>query len=195
MTEAEKTVIGVLADTHLPHRAKGLPAEILRIFQGVDLILHAGDVDDSRFLEPLRDLAPVYAVRGNIHFFDLSGGGRELPQHIFLTVRGWRLLLAHGHQPGLLGLLTKTLDFIRFRIIGDSNENINRTYAPRLRRRYPQADVIVFGHSHHPYRAWLDGVLLFNPGAVCLTRKEVPSVGRLVLTDTEITAEIIALPR
>jgi putative phosphoesterase len=191
--QAEKTVVGVLADTHLPHREKGLPTEVLRIFQGVDLILHAGDVDDSSFLEPLRSLAPLHAVRGNIHFFDLSSGGRDLPEHIFLTIRGWRLVLTHGHQPGLLGLFTKALDFINFRVMGASNKEINRTYAPRLRRRYPQADIIVFGHSHHPYRAWLDGAFLFNPGAVCRTRKEAPSVGRLVLTDAEIMAEVIAL--
>jgi putative phosphoesterase len=195
MAGAEKTVIGVLADTHLPHREKELPAEILGIFQGVDLVLHAGDVDDSRFLEPLRDLAPVYAVRGNIHFFDLSSGGRGLPEHIFLTIRGWRLVLTHGHHPGLSGLLTKALEFIRFRIVGADKEDINHAYAPRLRRRYPQADIIVFGHSHHPYRAWLDGAFFFNPGAACLTHKEVPSVGRLVLTDAEIAAEIITLSR
>jgi putative phosphoesterase len=193
--QAGRTVVGILADTHLPHREKELPAEILHIFQGADLILHAGDVDDSRFLEPLRSLAPVYAVRGNIHFFDLSSGGRDLPEHIFLTIRGWRLVLTHGHHPGLPGLFTKALDFTRFRIIGASKKEINQSYAPRLRRRYPQADIIVFGHTHHPYRAWLDGAFFFNPGAVCLTRKEVPSVGRLVLTETEIEAEIITLSR
>lgn len=191
--QTDRAVIGVLADTHLPSREKELPPEILDVFQGVDLILHAGDVDDSKFLEPLRALAPVYAVRGNFHFLDLSSGGRDLPDQVSLTVGKWKLVLTHGHQPGPWGFLLKVLDFVHFRMLRASNEEINLAFAPRLRRRYPQADIIVFGHSHHPCQTWLDGVFFFNPGAVSLTVNEVPSVGRLVLTDTAIESEVIVL--
>ena len=67
---------GLLSDTHIPHRMKQLPDVVFDILDGVDVILHAGDVDRPGALEPLRQIAPVYAVRGNFHVFDLFGGLR-----------------------------------------------------------------------------------------------------------------------
>ena len=68
-------VVGLLSDTHVPRRIKRLPKTVLDALAGVDLILHAGDVDDPAALEPLRAIAPVHAVRGNVHLHEFSGGG------------------------------------------------------------------------------------------------------------------------
>jgi putative phosphoesterase len=57
------TCIGLLSDTHVPHR---MPALFERL-HGVDLILHAGDLDAPAVLDELGRVAPVQAVRGNLH--------------------------------------------------------------------------------------------------------------------------------
>ena len=72
--------VGLLSDTHIPHRLERLPAPVLDALAGVDLILHAGDVDDPVALEPLRAVAPVHGVRGNVHFQEFSDGGAALQQ-------------------------------------------------------------------------------------------------------------------
>jgi putative phosphoesterase len=185
--------IGVLADTHLPHRLDRLPDKVLHLLQGSALILHAGDVDDSAFLESLRSLAPIYAVRGNWHFLDLSNGGAELPHEVHLTIQGWHLVLTHGHLPGLRGFLWKGYDFLQQKLLRQDRAAVNRILIARLRLRYPEADIIVFGHSHHPCRVWIDGTLFFNPGAVCPTHQEVPSVGRIVLSEGLVEATILPL--
>lgn len=58
--------IGVISDTHVPVRARALPGEVFRIFAGVDLILHAGDLVTLDVLDELQAVAPVLAVRGNV---------------------------------------------------------------------------------------------------------------------------------
>lgn len=57
--------IGVVADTHIPGRARALPEALLRGLAGVDLILHAGDICVAPVLDWLAELAPVIAVAGN----------------------------------------------------------------------------------------------------------------------------------
>ena len=59
--------VGILADTHIPHQVKRIPANVLGVFSNVDLILHAGDLDQVSALDDLKSLAPVIAVRGNLH--------------------------------------------------------------------------------------------------------------------------------
>ena len=88
---------GLIADTHIPYRVKQLPEAVFEAFAGVDVILHAGDVDVPTALEPLRSMAPVHAVRGNFHILDLSDGGAALPAAIELELAGRRVVLTHGH--------------------------------------------------------------------------------------------------
>ena len=182
--------IGVLSDTHLPYRMQRLPDEVLRLFQGVDLIVHAGDVDRIEYVKPLADIAPLHAVRGNLHFTDLSDGGRDLPVELRLTVAGRSLVVNHGGWPDFW---TKASDWMVENLLQRSKDHLNRRIAARLAQRYPQADIIIFGHSHRPYRAWHDGTLLFNPGAVCPTPGQTPSVGKLHLKADTIQAEVLSL--
>jgi uncharacterized protein len=150
------TRVGVLADTHCPEFIARLPEGILAAFQGVQLVLHAGDVNAQATLDELARIAPVEAVRGD-HDRSLDG----LPATRELTLEGKRIVLVHGQrsrwieEPQTL-LWTLSLGFFR-----------PHTDLPRsLRQRFPGADVIVYGHTHRPDVRHVDGTLLFNPGGV-----------------------------
>ena len=192
---AETVRIGVLSDTHLPHRLQHLPDSVVEVFAtaATDLILHAGDVNDLRCLEPLSHVAPIIAVQGNAHLQDLSRGGAELPYHVELVLCGRRLILTHGHWRGVIGLWGNIAVAGAYQLGLLSRERINRCIAQRLCRRFPRADVVVFGHSHEPFQAWLGGTFVFNPGAVCPTLRRATSVGRLYLGPDTIEAEVIPL--
>jgi putative phosphoesterase len=182
--------IGIISDTHLPYRMARLPDRVLHVFQGVDLILHAGDVDRFECLRELTALAPVYAVRGNVHFADRSDGGRELPVDLRMTLAGCRVAVTHGCWPNLA---VKGVDWFVEVVLRPGGERVNRRIARRLTQQYPDAQVIIFGHTHRPYHAWEGGTLLFNPGGVCPNRYVRSSVGKLFLTPNHIEAKVIVL--
>jgi putative phosphoesterase len=210
--------VGVLADTHLPYRMQHLPGEVFDIFRDVDLILHAGDVDRIEYLDDLAALAPFHAVRGNLHFMDLSDGGRDLPVELALapfhavrgnlhfmdlsdggrdlpvelqfTIAGRRVVVNHG---GWFNLWSQAGDWLLESVLRPSKDLLNPRIAHRLAQLYPEADLIVFGHSHRPYRVWRNRTLFFNPGAVCPTPRRSPSVGKLYLGSDAVDAEIIPL--
>ena len=148
------TEVVVLADTHLrPGSKRGLPAPVYSALEEADLVLHAGDVVTGALLEELAGFAPTVAVLGN-NDGDLAG---QLPEERLLTVDGLRIAMVHdsGARKGREG---------------------------RLRRRFPTADLVVFGHSHIPLDApGLDGQRLFNPGSPTELRSHSPGLafGRL----------------
>jgi hypothetical protein len=186
-------IVGLLSDTHVPHRMKRLPSELFDALEGVDVILHAGDVDDPAALEPLRKLAPVHAVRGNMHVLDFSDGGASLPTAVRLTLAGRRVVLTHGHRPGLLGVWFKGWDVV-MQLSGRKDDGLfNRRVSRRLLQLYPEADIIVFGHSHRAHVEQLGHTLLVNPGAVCSAWGQPSTVARMQLGEGEPHVEIIAL--
>jgi len=203
--------VGVVSDTHCPEFLEQLPDRLFEALAGVDLILHAGDIDGGATLAALRRLAPVEAVRGD---HDQGLGG--LPEAREVTVGGKRIVVVHGQrsrwieEPNTL-FWTLTLGYFR------PNRGIPRS----LRRRFPDADAIVYGHTHRARAEIIDGVLLFNPGGVhqwnpttatrrltqhpgwfewCwlmvarhLRRYEKPSVGILEIGDSGIAPRVIEL--
>ena len=186
-------LVGILSDTHVPYRMARLPPAVLDAFQDVDVVLHAGDVDQPRALQPLQEIAPVYAVRGNIHFLDLSSGGASLPPVVELHMAGHQVVLSHGYLPGLGDLWFKGRD-VALRLFGRSDKaRFNRRIARRLTSVYPRADVIVFGHTHRVYVDWMGDTLLVNPGAVCPTLGESSTVVRMILDDGKPDVEIVPL--
>lgn len=191
----EAVRLGVLADTHMPHRLPGLPSGVVEVFAdaAVDLILHAGDVDDPRFLEPLSYLAPVIAVQGNFHPQDFSLSHAGLPSHANLILCGRRLVLIHGHRPGLIGFWRRVIAFAALRLGLLARERINHHIARWLGRRFPWADVIVFGHTHQPFQAQINDTFFFNPGAVWQEDNLVPSVGLLTLGCERLETQIVPL--
>lgn len=146
--------VGVIADTHVPESLPALPGEIARLFQGVDLILHAGDVTSEAVLDELRHIAPVVAVKGNHDRLDL-------PRSTVVEIGSKRVGLIHGNRP-----MWQAWPSIV------SNEVFNGKpfwwggFQRQVLRAFPDVDAIIFGHFHRPYVARRQNVLLFNPGAV-----------------------------
>jgi hypothetical protein len=154
-----RTKVLVLSDTHLRSEPDGsmrrwLPLATEPHLEAADVILHAGDLLDGGVLERLRSYAPVYAVLGN-NDRDLAGA---LPQSLLVDLGGVRIGMVH-----------------------DSGQAAGR--GRRLRRRFPDAEVVVFGHSHAPVNQLGEGgQLLFNPGSPTQRRVQPShSLGELII--------------
>jgi putative phosphoesterase len=178
--------LGVIADTHIPDKAKALHPQVLPILRrsGVSAILHAGDISCVAVLKALSEIAPVYAVLGNRDWAFL----RQLPLHRTLTFDGIVLGLTHSHG-GLRSYIIGKFQYIA------EGYNLER-FKPRLLETFPTADVIVFGHTHRPLVRWANGKLFFNPGSTCFTdKREIPpSLGMLsIQPGGQTRGEIIPL--
>jgi uncharacterized protein len=178
--------LGVVADTHVPDKARALPPQALLALRqaGVSAILHAGDISSPAVLEALGEIAPVYAVRGNRDWMLLS----YLPLHRALAFDGVTVGLTHSHG-GLRNYIIGKFHYIA------EGYNLER-FKPRLLETFPGAQVIVFGHTHRPVIRWAHGKLFFNPGTTCQSdKREIsPSVGILYLRPGgQPAAEIIPL--
>lgn len=156
----------VLADTHAPRRWKSCPPAVAEHLSDADVILHAGDVCTSSVLDELREYAPVHVVLGN----------NDGPQ-----VADW----------GALETLQLNLAGLRVAVIHDSGQARGRT--ARMRRRFPSADLVVFGHSHIPMDVTGDGVRIFNPGSPTDRRRQPRgTIGILRIEDGSlIDAQIV----
>jgi len=161
--------IGVISDTHIPHISR-IPEQVRDIFAGVELIIHAGDLSVLRVIDELEKIAPVVAVQGNIEREEVI---RKLPIKREIKVAGCRIGIVH--------------------ILGDA-----RYYPRTARQEFPDARVVVFGHSHNPYNEEHAGQLLFNPGSATDRRRQPTcSIGLLYIDDEtqRIYGEIIPLPK
>jgi uncharacterized protein len=162
------TEIVVLADTHIRRGStRHLPPGVYAALEEADLVLHAGDVLIGELLEELAGFVPTLAVLGN-NDTELIG---RLPEERVFTVDGLRIAMVH-----------------------DSGARKGRE--ARLRRRFPTADLVVFGHSHIPIdAAGLDGQRLFNPGSPTERRRQpVHTFGRLRIDAGHLVShEIVAL--
>lgn len=132
------TRLVVLADTHVrPGSARRLPDAAYAELARADAIWHAGDVLTRDLLDELAGFAPVTAVLGN-NDRDLFG---LLPDRVEQDIDGVRIAMVH-----------------------DSGPTAGR--ARRMRRWFPDADLVIFGHSHAPLdEEGEDGQRLFNPGS------------------------------
>jgi hypothetical protein len=178
--------LGVISDTHIPDRARSLDRLALDVFQaaGVKAILHAGDVSAPRVIAQLEEIAPVHAVRGNRDWVALS----HLPYRSLLTFDGIQVGLTHGHG--------RWWNYVADRVEYIVNGYRLEMFQPRLLETFPDAQVIVFGHTHRPLVHWEDKVLLFNPGSPHFPDIQTiaPSVGLLCLdAGGEISADIVFL--
>ncbi len=177
--------VGLLADTHIPYRATSWSPGVLAALRGVDAILHAGDVDEPWALDALREIAPVYAVRGNAHWFDGSSGGASLPDVVRLALEGFDVVVTHGHLRGWPGIYWRARMVARALRRQWDFPAYDRVLVQQLLQRFPQADVIVFGHTHRFYTARVGQTLVINPGAALATAyfgaPYPPSIAHLIL--------------
>ena len=178
--------LGVVSDTHVPDRAQELhPGLIPRLAAAqVDLILHSGDISTPAVLEALAQVAPVRAVRGNRDFAFLG----KLPLVRAFQIGPRKLVLMHGHGGWLRYLLDK-VEYIRH------GYRLER-YHDLLMETLPQADGVIFGHTHFVENVWKGGKLLFNAGSASMGSPvhPLPSFGVLsVAHDGQMQAEVVAL--
>ena len=161
----EELKIGVISDTHV-RAIDELPDSLLTTLADVDLIIHAGDFTEKAVLDGLTNLGEVKAVLGNMDSAELR---MILPKHDLFTVRGKRIGLIHGWgMPWGLAESVKDL--------------------------FPDADIIIFGHSHNPVNEEKDGILFFNPGsATDKVFSRYCSFGIIEIEEGNIRAEIIRL--
>lgn len=132
--------LGVIADTHIPDRAKDLPQEILDAFKNVDMIIHAGDFVELTVLDKLRAVCSnVRAVYGNM---DTEVIRKKIPEKEILTIGKYKIGLTHGCGPShkLVELLSQIF-------------------------KSDDLDIIIFGHSHNAFNEKIGKVLYFNPGS------------------------------
>lgn len=162
----------MIADTHVPDRIKSLPGRIFELFDGVDLILHAGDLSRPGILDELREVAPVMAVQGNRDIFYRANW--QLPLHLVVEVGPVKIGLTHGHG-GLSGYIKE-----KFLFLATGAYRYSR-YEVQVRRWFSGVEAVVFGHTHYPVCKQVDDVFLFNPGSVGPDhkRREGASVGLL----------------
>jgi putative phosphoesterase len=150
----------VLSDTHAPRFWKGCPPRVADRLRGADLILHAGDVCTVAVLDELAAYAPVHAVRGNNDGPEIAAWGA--PDTLELDLAGVAVAMVHDAGPA-------------------------KGRAARMRRWFPAADLVIYGHSHIPLDLTEAGVRLFNPGSPTDKRRQPHgTLGLLDLADGRV---------
>jgi uncharacterized protein len=156
-----------LADTHAPRRWKSCPPLVAGQLRRADVILHAGDVCTAAVLEELSDYAPVLAVLGNNDGPDVARWGA--PETLQTDLDGLRVAMLHdsGPAPGRLR---------------------------RLRRRFPGAGLVVFGHSHIPLDEAGEGIRIVNPGSPTDRRRQPHGTVAVLRIESGQLVEAVIVP-
>jgi putative phosphoesterase len=160
--------LAIVSDTHLPKGARRIPDACLERMRAADAILHAGDFVALSVLRELEALGPpVHAVHGNVDGPDLRA---LLPATRMVEAAGARIAMIHDAGPADGRL-------------------------ERMRRRFPDAAAVVFGHSHLPlHEVAADGFAIFNPGSPT-ERRRAPrhTMGVATAERGRVAFELIAL--
>ena len=130
--------LAVIADTHLPRGTRRLPDECVAQLRTADAVIHAGDFSGAAAYEEIEGLSRrLVAVHGNVDDARLR---RRLPELVEVELGGARIGVIHDAGPA-------------------------RGRLERMRRLFPGADAVVFGHSHMPLLESERGFQIFNPGS------------------------------
>lgn len=160
--------VAVISDTHMTGTgARRLPARCAELIAGSDLVVHAGDIMTVDALAEIEAIGPpLRAVTGNMDGWDLRG---RLPETAEIDVGGATLAVVHDAGPAAGRL-------------------------ERMRRRFPTADAVVFGHSHIPLHERDGDFQIFNPGSPTDRRRSpTHSMGIALVEDGRIEFELIPL--
>lgn len=174
--------IGVIADTHIPEAGPALPPALGRAFRGMDVILHAGDICT---LEVLRELQDSYAITIAVHGEkDDAEVQRFLQPFQLVELGGRRILLAHGHH---------VFDRWGWRRRLMRPGAYDRWLQTALHTPHPEADVVIYGHTHRPAVRREEGILFCNPGAGAPIGGHRPSIAVLDISPAGVDAQILYL--
>jgi putative phosphoesterase len=159
-------LVAVISDTHMPRGARRLPDACVAELQRADLIVHAGDFVVPEVLAELEAYGEVVGVHGNVDSYELRG---MLPAERVVELERARIAITHDPGPAA-GRLA------------------------RLRGRFPDADAVVFGHTHLPEHGEQDGFQIFNPGSPT-ERRRAPghTMGLARIADGAIRFELLSL--
>jgi len=157
-------LIGVISDTHIPYRATNIPKKVFEEFKDVDLILHAGDIEELTVLDELKKIAPVKAVNGNCDYHP------ELNDFEVIKIENIKIGLTHGtvYPKGdtqQLYYLAKELG----------------------------VDVLISGHTHRSLIKQVNDVLLLNPGSPTQPRSTEASIMLIKIENSNLEAKIIKI--
>lgn len=153
--------IGIISDTH-----GLLRAQVFEVFEGVEHILHAGDVGDPDILTALEAVAPVTAVWGNVDGWEVRA---RVPEVARLELAGVPIAILHGMQ---LGSPTPQ----------------------KAAAAHPDAGLVVFGHSHRPVIHQVGPTLAVNPGSAGPRRfKDLVTVAIAEIDGGTVRANLIDL--
>ena len=170
--------IGLISDTHIPEVQKELPPEVKKAFEGVDLILHAGDIYTLTVLDELEEIAPVLAALGDD---DYPGPDPRVREKHILELEGQTLWLIHeGPQ---MPVSSSWLPLWWQKRVSPDEDGYGKPY------------IIVSGHEHRTIVERCDGILYINPGSPTLLnyRRRLGTVGILELSDGKADVRIIQL--
>jgi putative phosphoesterase len=162
-------LVGLISDTHMTGtNRRTLPAACIERLAGCGLILHAGDVMTEAALAEIEAIGPpVEAVAGNVDSFELR---RTLPPEQVIALPG-------GVTVGM---------------VHDAGPSSGRL--ARLRLRFPDADAVVFGHSHMPLHERDGDFQIFNPGSPTQRRRSPRhSMGLARIRGGTISFELVPL--
>jgi putative phosphoesterase len=136
----------LIADTHVPKRARDLPGPVWEEVDDADVVLHAGDWVEPALLDALEDKSRrLVGCWGNNDGAELR---RRLPERADVTLGG-----------------------LRFTVVHETGAATGRE--ARMAKEYPETDVLVFGHSHIPWDTTAKtGLRLLNPGSPTDRRRQ-----------------------
>jgi uncharacterized protein len=159
--------IAVISDTHLPRGDRRLPEACVARLAAADVIVHAGDLIRLSVLRELEGYAPVIAVHGNVDDSELAAA---LPAAASLETGGATIAVLHDAGPA-------------------------KGRLARMRRRFPDADAVIFGHSHLPLHEQAgDGFQIFNPGSPTERRRAARhTMGMATVEAGRLKFQLIAL--
>jgi putative phosphoesterase len=159
--------IAIIADTHLPKSNRRLPDLCVERLREADLIVHAGDFSELSVLREVQSYGQLIAVHGNADAPDVRA---ELPRSCHIDADGASIAVVHNGGP--------------------ASGRIER-----LHHRFPDADAVIFGHSHIPlHETAPDGFQIFNPGSPTERRKAPRhTMGIATVDGGKLSFELIAL--
>lgn len=165
--------VGLISDTHIPEAMPRIWPHVLEAFEGVDCILHAGDVYDLSVIDELHRIAPIYAARGNGN--DGSSGRAQPPDP---RLKETWLLELNGFNIGLTHYIPMP------------QMPPHLTVSRWIERMFPgtKLDVLIYGDTHVEQIDTFDGVLCVNPGSPTFPHNLNTQLGTIGFLDLGGTA-------
>lgn len=157
-------LIGVISDTHIPTRSVKIPEKVFEVFEGVDMILHAGDLECDSVIEELETIAPVVCVRGN------CDTNSNLNEAEVIDIEDVKVGLTHG-------------------VVYPRGDTQQLYYIAKELG----VDVLVSGHTHQPMVEKIGDVILLNPGSPTQPRLTDATVMVVEIDGSDIQADIIKI--